>query len=123
MINKANEVLDKTPEMLPVLKNAGVVDAGGKGLICIFDGMLHALKTNTVIELVEGGNQAEDQSSVREYFYYRRHYLWLLYRVFYKDNKIDLESYKNNLSNMGDSLGCCRWRRNCKGSYTYKQPG
>ena len=35
LIHKANEILDKTPDMLPVLKNAGVVDAGGKGLICI----------------------------------------------------------------------------------------
>lgn len=33
-----NEVLDKTPEMLPVLKQAGVVDAGGKGLLCLLEG-------------------------------------------------------------------------------------
>lgn len=104
LIKKANEVLDKTPELLPVLKHAGVVDAGGKGLICIFDGMLHALKTNTVIELVEGGNQAEDQSSVREYFSTEDITFGYCTEFFIKTSKIDLESYKNKLSNMGDSL-------------------
>ena len=39
-IEKANMTLEKTPEVLPVLKQAGVVDAGGKGLIYIFEGML-----------------------------------------------------------------------------------
>lgn len=35
--------LEKTPELLPVLKEAGVVDAGGQGLICIVEGALKAL--------------------------------------------------------------------------------
>lgn len=43
VLKKANEMLDKTPEMLPVLKQAGVVDAGGKGLIIIFTGMYNIL--------------------------------------------------------------------------------
>ena len=37
------EVLDKTPDMLPVLKEAGVVDAGGEGLMCIVEGALTVL--------------------------------------------------------------------------------
>lgn len=37
-IKYAEEVLDKTPEMLDVLKQAGVVDAGGQGLIYIYKG-------------------------------------------------------------------------------------
>ena len=43
-IASGNETLQKTPEMLPVLKEAGVVDAGGKGLLVIYEGMLEALK-------------------------------------------------------------------------------
>ena len=43
-IESGNETLQKTPEMLPVLKEAGVVDAGGKGLLVIYEGMLEALK-------------------------------------------------------------------------------
>lgn len=40
----AREALEKTPEQLPVLKKAGVVDAGGKGLVIIFDAMLEVFK-------------------------------------------------------------------------------
>lgn len=43
IINRGNEVLEKTPEYLDVLKQAGVVDAGGKGLMCILQGFYDAL--------------------------------------------------------------------------------
>jgi DAK2 domain fusion protein YloV len=45
----ANATLAKTPEMLPVLKKAGVVDAGGKGLVVIFDAFLYTLQGNGII--------------------------------------------------------------------------
>ncbi|MEE1218323.1 MAG: DAK2 domain-containing protein [Ruminococcus sp.] len=48
--DKANEALAITPELLPVLKKAGVVDAGGKGLCVIFEGMLSVIKDDVVIE-------------------------------------------------------------------------
>ncbi|MDL2233748.1 DAK2 domain-containing protein [Ruminococcaceae bacterium OttesenSCG-928-L11] len=41
MVTAACKSLDNTPELLPVLKKAGVVDAGGKGLIVIYQGMAH----------------------------------------------------------------------------------
>ena len=43
VIQHGNKTLDKTPDMLPVLKQAGVVDAGGKGLMLIITGMYNAL--------------------------------------------------------------------------------
>ena len=46
----AEEALRKTPEFLPVLKKAGVVDAGGMGLYSIFDGMLSYFKDGEIIE-------------------------------------------------------------------------
>ena len=39
VVKEAADALAKTPEMLPVLKKAGVVDAGGQGLLCIYEGM------------------------------------------------------------------------------------
>lgn len=45
----AKEALAHTPELLPVLKKAGVVDAGGQGLCYIFEGMLSVLRDNTII--------------------------------------------------------------------------
>lgn len=44
LIKKGEETLELTPEYLPVLKQAGVVDAGGKGLICILQGCLDAMQ-------------------------------------------------------------------------------
>ena len=52
-------MLERTPEMLDVLKQAGVVDAGGKGLLIIYEGWLGALRG----EEVEGGPE-EDAPSV-----------------------------------------------------------
>ncbi len=46
----ASESLDRTPELLPVLKKAGVVDAGGKGLLVIFEGMLSFIQDGKMIE-------------------------------------------------------------------------
>lgn len=48
MMADGNTALEKTPEMLPQLKQAGVVDAGGKGLLCIFEGMQKALNGEEV---------------------------------------------------------------------------
>lgn len=50
LCSAAHDALDKTPEMLPVLKKAGVVDAGGKGLCMILDGMLSLLRDGVMIE-------------------------------------------------------------------------
>lgn len=46
----AAEALATTPELLPVLKKAGVVDAGGKGVCLIFEGMMSVFRDGTVIE-------------------------------------------------------------------------
>lgn len=45
----ANKALAETPEILPVLKKAGVVDAGGKGLVVIMEGMLSVLEKGEII--------------------------------------------------------------------------
>ncbi len=48
MLEVAGETLAKTPEMLPVLKQANVVDAGGSGFVAVLEGMLAALRNNPV---------------------------------------------------------------------------
>ena len=45
------EILNKTPDMLPVLKEAGVVDAGGQGLLCILEGGARVIIDNLKIEI------------------------------------------------------------------------
>lgn len=56
VIAKGDQILAKTPEMLPVLKKAGVVDAGGKGLLCVFAGYLAALEGKEMPEYDESSS-------------------------------------------------------------------
>ena len=44
MVREMKASLDRTPDLLPVLKEAGVVDSGGAGVLCIMEGMLDALE-------------------------------------------------------------------------------
>ena len=56
LIAKGEEILKQTPEMLPVLKKAGVVDAGGQGLLYVFEGFYKAL-AGIEIAQPEGGEE------------------------------------------------------------------
>ncbi len=51
IVNRAQVAVDRTPSLLPVLKQAGVVDSGGQGLYVIFEGMLREMKGLPVDEL------------------------------------------------------------------------
>ena len=44
VVNQAEASLERTPELLPVLKEVGVVDSGGKGLLYVYEGFLASLK-------------------------------------------------------------------------------
>ena len=50
VVDAAQAALDYTPEQLPVLKKAGVVDAGGQGVVYIFRGMLQFLRDGVMVE-------------------------------------------------------------------------
>ena len=104
--------LDHTPELLPVLKNAGVVDSGGAGLLCIFQGMYEGLKGNvTEDELAPVSGPAMpqvdlgkfDENSVLE-FGYCTEFLLRLMRA-----KVDLDTFDekiiiNYLNQVGESV-------------------
>lgn len=57
--DEAAFALEQTPKMLPVLKKAGVVDAGGKGILTIFEGMLSVFRDGVVIEYEETATEEE----------------------------------------------------------------
>ena len=63
---EANKSLEKTPELLKNLKDAGVVDSGGKGLVCLYEGMLSALK-GKIIDLQESDKVDSVQSIANDY--------------------------------------------------------
>lgn len=61
VIKEANASLERTPELLKNLKDAGVVDSGGKGLVLIYEGMCEALKGNPIN--ADGKSNANTSSS------------------------------------------------------------
>ncbi len=65
IVHSGNAALNETPKMLPVLKSAGVVDAGGKGLMLIFEGMLLALQNGEAVEKKSGEPVAAEKPAIR----------------------------------------------------------
>jgi DAK2 domain fusion protein YloV len=102
-LSEARASLDRTPELLPVLKESGVVDSGGAGLILIIEGMISALKGEVLAE----GNEFQTQSGVHhdvdgeiEFGYCTEFIIQLD-----QDRKaFDKEAFTRQLSNLGDSL-------------------
>jgi len=65
IISSGEDILSKTPDMLPVLKQANVVDSGGSGLMYIYMGYAAVIKGKTVEEIIaELAAAAEDDDSV-----------------------------------------------------------
>lgn len=104
VIKKANNVLDRTPELLPVLKNAGVVDAGGKGLIYILEGMCQCLKSGVVIEAVSTETNEPADTMERPKASGEEIVFGYCTEFFIKGKNIRLESFKSRLADMGDSI-------------------
>ncbi|MEI7884651.1 MAG: DAK2 domain-containing protein [Clostridia bacterium] len=100
---KASEaMLARTPEMLPALARAGVVDAGGKGLCCILAGAYAALDESFVLEedFFETTNKPSmDQMLLTDELEF--HYCT---ELFVKGSKLDELKIRKDLSAMGDSL-------------------
>ncbi|MBR0516214.1 MAG: DAK2 domain-containing protein, partial [Eubacterium sp.] len=113
------EVLDNTPNLLPVLKEAGVVDSGGQGLIEILRGAIMALKGNEVIpadaptvtasarptfrEIDFSGSSNDSISTADIKFTYCTEFIIMLNSPL-SDKEVD--SFKEYLLSIGDSLVC-----------------
>lgn len=109
VIEHAQDVLNQTPEMLPVLKEAGVVDSGGQGLLEVIKGAYDALLGKeidySVIEPSTGVTvnkaNAEDTADIK--FGYCTEFIILTEKEFTED---DEREFKKFLSSIGDSIVC-----------------
>ncbi len=109
VIKEAERVLSKTPDMLPVLKQAGVVDSGGQGLVEVLKGGLMALqgkKLNFTIEtdkpnLSAVSSSIDAQANQEIKFAYCTQFLIMLEKPF--NNKKEKE-FKSHLEGIGDSI-------------------
>ena len=109
VIEHAQDVLNQTPEMLPVLKEAGVVDSGGQGLLEVIKGAYDAFLGKeidySVIEPSTGVTvnkvNAEDTADIK--FDYCTEFIILTEKEFTED---DEREFKKFLSSIGDSIVC-----------------
>lgn len=107
IIEYGDEVLAKTPDMLPVLKQAGVVDSGGQGLMQVMKGAFDAFLGREVDFTLEASKESSAKggpaSSVdQEIKYgYCTEFIILLNKTFNIKNEIDFKEY---LESIGDSI-------------------
>ena len=106
VIKHGNDILKKTPDMLPVLKQAGVVDAGGKGLLYIFSGALKALRGETVITTTKAILEAPPKEAPKRREYIETDDIKFGYCTEFMINTEngDPEAFRDELSVFGDSL-------------------
>ena len=100
-IKVGNEVLAQTTDMNPVLKKAGVVDAGGKGYIVILEGMLRALRGEAIPEVEETREKADFAAISEEEITFTFDTVFIIRKA---SQNIDLTPLREYLSSIGDSL-------------------
>lgn len=111
IIVKANESLENTPNLLAVLKEVGVVDSGGKGLLCVYEGFLKALKGEKVEakvakldkdEFVHDEHDFHGVINTEDIIY---GYCTEMMVRFGKNKKVfDEQEFRQDMSQFGDSL-------------------
>ena len=109
VIKYAEEVLAQTPEMLPVLKEAGVVDSGGQGLIEVLHGAFDAFQGKevdyTAIEASAGTKMVRpsQQAEADIKFGYCTEFIIMTENQFTEKDEADFKAY---LESIGDSIVC-----------------
>lgn len=111
IITYADEVLEKTPEMLPVLKQAGVVDSGGQGLMQVLKGAYDAFQGKeidlNITKETSGEKKAQDSASIEAQanaeikYGYCTEFIIMLNKVFNIKAEMDFKAY---LESIGDSI-------------------
>nr|WP_251127578.1 DAK2 domain-containing protein [Exiguobacterium sp. s154] len=116
VIVEAKASLDRTPDLLPVLKEVGVVDSGGQGLLVIYEGFLASLegkeleKPNTpvmdaLIEAEHHAHAAQGFMSTEDIeFGYCTEIMVRFQEDKLKDTPFNEDAFRNELSELGDSL-------------------
>lgn len=113
ILTKGAEVLDATPDMLPVLKKAGVVDAGGKGLLLILEGMYNVLtgvkmektaETEAVSlpEMQSEGEFTDSHDPDEIHFQYCTEFF--IINLFKKTTLSDIDKLRDKLNKIGDCV-------------------
>lgn len=116
-IVEAKASLNRTPDLLPVLKQVGVVDSGGQGLVLVYEGFLASLKgeeisledaesTLSLEELVEAEHRnVQSMLNTEDIIYgYCTEFMVKFEEDKLKKHPFDIDTFRNELSAWGDSL-------------------
>ena len=114
---EAKASLKRTPDLLPVLKEVGVVDSGGQGLVFVYEGFLAELKGEPLPDSPESLPSMDDMVSAEHHKSVQSHMntedivfgYCTEFMVKFEDDKLakhpfDEQVYRNDLSKLGDSL-------------------
>ena len=100
-IKTGAEVLAQTTDMNPVLKKAGVVDAGGKGYLVILEGMLRALRGEAIPQVEEAREKADFAAISEEDITFTFDTVFIVRKA---SENVDLSGLREYLNSIGDSL-------------------
>mgnify|MGYP000388062855 CR=1 FL=1 len=103
-ITEAKEALANTVNQNPVLKKAGVVDAGGKGYLIILDGMLRALRGEALPQVEEDGEKDQDKADFGALSLEDITFTYDTVFIVRKRDGVDIGPYRAYLDSIGDSL-------------------
>ena len=102
-IRQGGETLKETVNMNPVLKRAGVVDAGGKGFLIILEGMLSSLRGEPMPEL-DGAQETRDKADFAELGDEDITFTFDTVFIVRKTKQCDLAPFREYLNSIGDSI-------------------
>ena len=109
VIAEAEDVLARTPEMLPVLKQAGVVDSGGQGLVEVLKGAYDALLGKEIDYTIEGAETGREFVKISQETEQDIKFGYCTEFIIVLNNPLDEKeemSYKAYLESIGDSIVC-----------------
>ncbi len=112
LLQEGEYILNQTPEMLPVLKKAGVVDAGGRGLLVIFTGYYKAIMGDEELELSFEETiiptEEEVVANLNELAEIEFGYCteFMIINLHKKTTTADIDKLREKLMNIGDSVIC-----------------
>ena len=119
VLKMARKSLKKTPDLLPVLKEVGVVDSGGQGLVYVYEGFLAALTGETAEELSEESDapdlsdmiRAEHHRNVHDHVHTEDIKYGYCTEIMVRigegetvEEEFDYDTFRNHLDKSGDSL-------------------
>ncbi|WP_300341166.1 DegV family EDD domain-containing protein [Fusobacterium sp.] len=124
--NVAKEAVEETPNLLPKLKEAGVVDAGGKGIFYVLEGFEKSITDPEMLKDLERIVQSQAKRKERmEYTYQEAEDIKFRYctEFIIEEGNFDLDGYKKEIMDLGDSMVCAQTTSKTKTHIHTNNPG